>query len=134
MKEEQIKKFELNTKLLDNFDAIMSTKLDEIEELKITSLDNGSKLLNIISLCANVKTLIIEGDPRINSDKILSNIFKPEKLENLVLNNVKIPLLNSLKRYENLKMISLNDIRFCPIKDFFERNSESRKNRNYQYF
>lgn len=125
MKEKQIKKFELNTKLLDNFDAIMATKLDEIDELKITGLDKGSKLLNIISLCANVKTLIIEGDPRISSDKILSNIFKPEKLENLVLNNVKIPTVDSLKRYENLKMISLNDIRFCPIKEFLERDSKS---------
>lgn len=118
MEEKNRKKFELNTKLLDNFDAIMATKLDEIDELKITGLDTGSKLLNIVSLCANVKTLIIEGDPRINSDRVLSNIFKPENLENLVLNNVKIPTPDALKRYENLKMISLNDIRFCSIKEF----------------
>lgn len=116
------KKFELNTKILDNFDQIMSMKLDEIEELKVTGLDNGSKLVNIISLCANIKTLIIEGDHRINSDRILTNIFKPEKLENLILNNVKIPKEDSLKRYTNLKMISLNDIRFCNIKEFFDRN------------
>ena len=117
--EEKNKKFELNIKALDNFEKIMSTKLDEIEELKITSLDKKSKLLNIISLCSNVKTLIIEGDQRIDSDKVLMNIFKPEKLENLILNNVKLPKEISLKRYQNLKMISLNQIRFYNTKEFF---------------
>jgi len=125
MVKQDIKKFELNTNVLNNFDNIMSTKLDEIEELKITGLDQGSKLLNIISLCANIKTLVIEGDQRIDSDKVLANIFKPELLENLVLNNVKIPTQNSLKKYENLKMISLNGIRFSNIKEFFERNYKS---------
>lgn len=114
------KKFELNTRILENFEEIMSTKLDEIEELKITSVDNSSKLLNIISLCANVKTLIIEGDQRINCDKILLNIFRPENLENLVLNNVKIPKAKTMKKYTNLKMISLSDIRFCNIREFFD--------------
>lgn len=120
MKEKNTKKLELNTKKLDNFDKIMSIKLDEIEELKITTTDNSSKLLNIISLCANVKTIIIEGDQRINSDKILANIFKPQQLENLVLNNVKLPTSKVLQKFSGLKMISLNDIRFCNIKDFFE--------------
>lgn len=119
MKEKDAKKFELNTKILENFDQVMSIKLDAIEELKITELDRGSKLLNIVSLCANVKTLILEGDQRLNSDKILANIFKPEKLENLVLNNVKLPSENALKRFQNLKMVSLNDIRFCNVKNFF---------------
>lgn len=119
METNDAKKFELNTKILGNFEEIMSMKLDEVEELKVTSLDNSSKLLNVISLCANVKTLIVEGDQRINCDKILSNVFKPETLENLVLNNVKIPKNRTLKRYTNLKMVSLNDIRFCNIKDFF---------------
>lgn len=120
MMKEETKKFELNTKVLENFDKIMATKLDEIEELKVTGLDKGSKLLNIISLCANVKTLILEGDPRLDSDKILTNIFKPEKLENLVLNNAKLPSANALKRFENLKKITLKEIRFCHVKDFLE--------------
>lgn len=121
------KKFELNTKILKNFEEIMAMKLDEIEELKITSLDSSSKLLNVISLCANLKTLIIEGDQRINCDKILLNVFKPEELENLVLNNVKVPKSRSVKRFTNLKMISLNDIRFCNVKDFLSgiENPES---------
>lgn len=118
MEENEVKKFELNTKVLENFDEIMSTKLDEIEELKITGLDQGSKLLNIISLCANVKTLIIEGDPRLNATRVLTNIFKPEALESLVLDNVKMPTADSLKRYSNLREITLKNIRVCPIKEF----------------
>lgn len=118
MKEKTIKKLELNTKKLENFDKIMSTKLDEIEELKVTGLDKGSELLNIISLCANVKTLIIEGDSRLDSDKVLANVFKPRNLENLILNAVKLPSSNILKRCTNLKRISLSDIRFCDIQDF----------------
>ena len=113
-------KFELNTKVLENFDEVMSVKLDEVKELKVTGVDKGSKLLNIVSLCANVKTLVLEGDARLDADKILANIFKPEKLENLVLNNVKIPSENGLKRFQNLKRISLKNIRFCNLKGFFE--------------
>lgn len=120
MEEKKTKKFELNTQMLEDFDTIMSTKLDEIEELKITGLDKGSKLLNIISLCANVKTLIIEGDQRLNTDKILANIFKPEGLENLLLNHVKMPKSTSLKRFTNVRTISLGEIRVCPIKEFLE--------------
>ena len=125
MEEKETKKLELNTKILENFEKIMATKLDEIEELKVTELDKCSKLVNIISLCANVKTLILEGDQRLNCDKILANIFKPEKLENLILNNVKIPTREALKRFNHLKMISLNEIRFCNVKDFFERDYKS---------
>ena len=120
MKEEKIKKFELNMKMLENFEEIMSTKLDEIEELKITGLDKGSKLLNIISLCANVKNLIVEGDQRLNADKILTNVFKPESLENLVFINVKLPTVESLKRYTGLKRITLKEIRFGNIKNFLD--------------
>ncbi len=120
MKEKEAKKLELNTKILEDFEQIMATKLDEVEELKITQLDKTSRLLNIISLCANVKTLILEGDQRLNADQILANIFKPEKLENLIFNNVKVPKKDALKRYPNLKMLSLNDIRFCDVKGFLE--------------
>jgi len=114
-----IKKFELNMKVIDNFEEAMSTSLDEIEELKVTSLDAKSKLLNILSLCSNLKTLIIEADQRLNCDKVMQNVFKPELLENLYLTNVKLPSSKVLKRYSNLKTISLNNIRFCNVKDFF---------------
>lgn len=36
MKEKETKKLELNTKILENFEKIMATKLDEVEELKVT--------------------------------------------------------------------------------------------------
>lgn len=119
------KSFELNTTVLDNFENVMSIKLDEIEELKITGLDKGSKILNIISLCANVKTLVVEGDQRLNLDTILSNVFRAENVECLKFNNVKIPSKSSLKKFKNLKEISLNNMRFCNLKEFFERNSKS---------
>lgn len=126
--EETVKEFELNTKILQNFDEIMSMKLDEIETLKITELDNGSKVLNIISLCANLKNLIVDGNLRMNTDKIIRNIFKPDKLEKLVLSNIKLPKDTSMKKCVNLKEISLNSIRGFDIKEFFEKgltNKES---------
>ena len=125
---EDIKKFELNTKILKNFDDIMSMKLDKVEELKITELDNGSKLINIVSLCANLKTLIVEGDQRINSDRIIRNIFKADTLENLVLNNVKLPKTTSLKKCKNLRKISLNSIRGFDIKDFLQNGIINKRN------
>lgn len=127
MEEKEPKTFELNTKILDNFEEIMATKLDEIQVLKVTSLDQGSKLLNIISLCANVKTLILEGDTRLHCDKILANIFKPEKLEKLVFNQVKLPSVEALKRFTNLKILVLNEIRFCQVKDFLDGIVEPEK-------
>ncbi len=120
MEEKNAKKFELNTKILDNFDQVMAVKLDEIEELKITGLDRGSKILNIVSLCANVKTLIIEGDRRLHVDEILANIFKPDKLENLVFQGVKLPTQKALTRFPHLKSICLNEIHFCNVIEFLE--------------
>ena len=68
-------KFELNTKVLENFDEVMSVKLDEVKELKVTGVDKGSKLLNIVSLCANVKTLVLEGDARREGMSIFRQIY-----------------------------------------------------------
>ena len=120
--EELIKEFELNTKILKNFENIMSMKLDKLETLKVTELDNGSKLLNIMSLCANLKTLIISGNLRLNTDQIIRNIFRADKLEKLVLNDVKLPQNGSLEKCTNLKKICLNSIRVFDIKDFLEKN------------
>lgn len=77
-------------------------------------------MFNIISLCANLKTLIIEGDQVTNIDKIMMSIFHPENLESLILNNVKLPSQKSLKKYSNLKSIQLSNIRFCNLKEFLE--------------
>lgn len=116
MVEELLKKFELNNKVLENFDDLMSKHLDQIEELVISEIDAKSKLLNIVGLCINVKTLIIEGDQRTNVNAIIANICKPELLQNLILNNVKIPSSFSFKKLTGLKMVSLNNIRFCTVR------------------
>ena len=116
MVEELLKKFELNNKVLEDFDDLMSKHLDQIEELVISEIDAKSKLLNIVGLCINVKTLIIEGDQRTNVNAIIANICKPELLQNLILNNVKIPSSFSFKKLTGLKMVSLNNIRFCTVR------------------
>lgn len=116
MVEETLKKFELNNAVLEDFDTLMSKHLDQIEELVISEIDAKSKLLNIVGLCINVKTLIIEGDERTNVNGILANICKPELLQNLILNGVKIPSSFSFKKLTSLKMLSLNNIRACSAK------------------
>ena len=111
MVEETLKKFELNNAVLEDFDALMSKHLDQIEELTISEIDAKSKLLNIVGLCINIKTLIIEGDERTNTNNIIANICKPELIQNLILNGVKIPSTFSFKKLTSLRMISLNNIR-----------------------
>ena len=115
MVEEYLRKFELNNAVLEDFDSLMEKHLDQIEELVISEIDPKSKLLNIVGLCINVKTLIIEGDQRTNVNAIIANICKPELLQNLILDSVKIPSNFSFKKLTNLKMISLNNIRFCSV-------------------
>ena len=117
MKSNQKNKLELNTKLLKNFDKIMSVKLDAIEELKITELDNGAKLLNVISLCPNLKTLVIDADGRMNCDKVFANLFKPAKIENLVLTGINLTKKDSLRKFVGLKMLSLNNIRIGDVSE-----------------
>lgn len=112
MKEENLKIFKLNKSILKDFDTLMTMRLDFVEELVVNEIDSNSKLLNIIGLCINIKTLIIEGDQRINTDSIISNICKPEQLEILVLNNVRLPNHNCVKKLTNLKMILFNNIRY----------------------
>ena len=68
---EELKKFELNNKILDDFDKIMSYHLDTVEELIIKEVFVNPKLYNIVSLCINIKTLIIEGDLRVDVNKII---------------------------------------------------------------
>ena len=116
MVEEYLRKFELNNTVLEDFDSLMEKHLDQIEELIISEIDPKSKLLNIVGLCINIKTLIIEGDQRTNVNAIIANICKPELLQNLILDNVKIPSNFSFKKLTNLRMISLNNIRFCSVR------------------
>ena len=114
-----LKKFELNNKVLEDFDTLMTYHLDEVEELTIKEIAINPKLYNIISLCINIKTLIIEGDMRVDTNKIVYNLCKPELLENIILDSVKLPTNKIVKRFTNLHTISLNNIKFSDINGFF---------------
>ena len=46
---EELKNFELNNKVLDNFDKVMEYHLDKVETLTIKEVFTNSKLFNIIS-------------------------------------------------------------------------------------
>lgn len=119
-KNNTIKRFELNKSVLKDFDRLMSMNLGEVEELIVTEIDKDNKILNIISLCLNIKTLVIDGNQRIDTSAVLHNICKPNLLESIVLRNVKLPSSKSIKKFKNLKIISLSDIRFCNVAEFFE--------------
>lgn len=118
---EEISKFELNNSILKDFDKLMSFHLDQIEELDINETLLNTKLYNIIGLCTNLKTLSIVGDLRTDVNKILFSICNPERLETLILNSVKLPTTKSFVKFTNIKTISLDNITFCDVKDFFSR-------------
>lgn len=115
-----LKKFKLNNSVLKDFDSLMSMHLDLVEELTISEIDEKSKLLNIIGLCINVKTLIIEGDQRINTNSVILNICKPENLETLILNNVKLPTGKAVSRLNGIKLLSINNIRYNNVSKFLK--------------
>ena len=115
-----IKRFELNKAALKDFDKLMSMNLAEVEELIVTELDKDFKILNIISLCLNVKSLVIDGNQRMDTNAILMNICKPNLLESIVMRNVKLPTEKYLKKFINLRIISLSEIRFCNVENFFK--------------
>ncbi len=116
---EELKKFELNNKILEDFDKLMTFHLDQVEELSVKEIFINPKLYNIISLCTNLKTLIIEGDLRMDVNKIVFNICKPERLETLILNSVKLPTNNVVQKLTSLKTISLTNITFSDVNGFF---------------
>jgi len=116
-----LKKFELNNKVLDDFDKLMTYHLGQVEEIEINEIFINAKLYNIISLCTNAKTLVVNGDLRVDINKIFFNICKPEKIETIVLNQVKLPTNKVLSKFINIKTISLNNITFSDVNGFFNR-------------
>ena len=121
------KKIEINNNSLREFDKIMETNLGEIETLVVSEIDKDYKVLNLISLCLNIKTLIIDSNQTIDTSKVLMRVCKPEMLKSLILRNVKLPSEKAMGKFNNLKMISLSDIRFNSIKNFFESISHPEK-------
>ena len=123
----ELKKFELNNKILNDFDNLMEYHLDTVEELSIKEAFTNSKLYNIVSLCTNLKTMIIMGDLRVDVNKIISNVCKPELLENLILDSVKLPTTKNFSKFTNLKTISLINITFSNVYSMFDKIPEKEK-------
>lgn len=121
---EELKNLELTNETLNNFDKIMSYHLDKVEELTIKDTLENSKFYNLISLCTNLKALNIDGDLRVDVNKIMFNIFKPELLETLILNSVKVPNSKTFSKFTNLKTISLTNMTFSNIFDFLNNIPE----------
>lgn len=109
---EKLKKFRLNNKVLNDFDKLMSCHLDEIDILEIDELITNPNLYNVISLCTNVKKLVITGSLRIDVNKIIYNICKPEKIESIVFDSVKLPTNKAFSKFTNLKIIHIRNIDF----------------------
>ncbi len=118
--ENSIKNFKLDSTILNDFDKLMEMHLDYVENLTICNIRNDSKIFNIVGLCINVKTLIIEGDQMLNVNSVLQNICKPDKLEKIIFNGTKLPTSQVIKKFSNIKMVSLNNIRFCDVKGFLK--------------
>lgn len=116
--EESLEKFELNKDTLNNFDSLMQVHLDQIEELTITSCSSNPKFYNIIGLCVNVNTLNLIGNLKINTNNIISNIFKPERIEKIVFDGVRLPTIKMFSKFVNLKSITLKNIKYSSIKGF----------------
>ena len=127
MEKKSLKKFKLNKAALKDFDGLLSQHLDEVEDLTVTELDTKNKILNVISLCLNVKILTIDASTRTDTSAILNSLCKPEKLTMLILKNVKLPDSQAMERYKNLKFISLHNVGFTSIKSFLDTIKNPKK-------
>ena len=115
---EYVDNFELNKDVLNNFDELMNIHLDDIESLKITSTVNDSKFYNIIGLCKNVNTIELVGDLKINTNNVITNVFNPNLIENMVFDGVRLPTIKSISKFKNLKSITLRNIKYSSVKGF----------------
>lgn len=124
---EELKKLQLNNRSLEQFDKLMNYHFDKIEELEINEININPKLYNLISLCTNLKQLVINGDLRTDVNKIFYNICNPENLETIILNSVKLPTIKAFTKYTNISTISLTNINFCDLIGFLNRISNPEK-------
>ena len=117
--EEKLEYFELNNKILEDFDNLMKLHLDQVKHLKIEKNITNPKFFNILGLCFNINTLEIIADKKLDLNKIFSSICKPGLLENIKLENVKLPNGKFLKKFNNIKRIEMNEIKFSEVKQFY---------------
>ena len=123
----ELKKLKLSNKSLEEFDELMNYHLDKIEELEIEEININPKLYNLISLCTNLNKLVIKGDLRVDVNKIIFNICKPENIKTLILESVKLPTNKVISKFINLSTISLNNINFSNLSSFFDSLSNPEK-------
>lgn len=119
--QENIEVFELNNKVLQDFDNLMQKHLDKVKTLKIEDDITNVKLFNVIALCLNMQEIRIKGNTKTDVNKIISNISNPQRIEALMLNNVKLPTSNSLSKFKNLRKIELKNIKFSSVNEFLEQ-------------
>ena len=119
--QENLEIFELNNKVLDDFDNLMKKHLDQIKVLKIYDDIKNTKLFNIIGLCLNINELQITGNNKTDINKIFSSISNPQRIESLNLNSIKLPTTKSFSKFKNLRKIELKNIKFSEVKEFFEK-------------
>ena len=124
---DEIKRLKLNNRSLEEFDKLMNYHLDKIEELEINEININPKLYNLIGLCINLKQLVIKGDLRSDVNKIIFNVCKPENIETLILDSVKLPTNKVLSKFTNISTISLNNIKFSNLSLFFDNLSNPEK-------
>lgn len=117
--EDKLEYFELNNKILEDFDNLMKLHLDQVKHLKIDKNITNSKFFNIIGLCFNVRTIEINADKKLDLNKIFASICKPNLLENIKFENVKLPTGKFLKKFNNLKKIEMEKIKFSDVKQFY---------------
>ena len=117
----ELKSLQLNNRSLEEFDQLMNYHLDKIEELEIDEININSKLYNLISLCTNLKQLVVKGDLRSDVNKIFFNICNPENIETLILESVKLPTNKVFTKFSNLSTISLNNINFSDLIGFLNK-------------
>ena len=118
MKFEDLKSFELNNEVLKDFDRLMGMHLDLVEELVFNEPNPVSKLFNIVSLCINVKKLVIKGNSSLNVNSVFSNICKPEKLEEIKFVNVDFPNAYITKKLVGLKIVKMRGLERGKVKEF----------------
>lgn len=119
--DKELEYFELNNKILENFDDLMTKHLDQIKHLKISNNIKNNKFYNILNLCFNMNVLEIDSDIKLDINKVFSNICKPELLEKIILKNVKLPTGKILNKFKNIKFIEMKNIKFSDVKSFFEQ-------------
>lgn len=116
---EELEYFEIDNKILDDFDNLMKMHLDKVKYLKIGKNIKNDKFYNIIGLCFNINTLEIDSDIKLDVNKVFASICKPNLLQNINLKNTKLPTGKFLNKFDNIKKIEMSKIKFSDVKDFF---------------